>query len=241
MTGVRGHDDGGSAVPETFIEYAAERPDARATDWLRERSEPDWRAATEGGFVRELGAGELDDEVFRRYLVQDYAFVGELASLIGYAIGDAPTIAAKRRLTDFLGTITNEEDDYFERSFNALDVPADERRDPELTATTRALCDLLGRASREGGYAETLAVFVPAEWVYLTWAERVKEAPSEFYLAEWVDLHDNPEFASFVGWLREELDRELGETSTRRQCRIDRLFGRTVELEVAFFRTAYEG
>ena len=77
--------------------------------------------------------------------------------------------------------------------------------------------------------------------MYLTWAERVKEAPSEFYLAEWVDLHDNPEFASFVGWLREELDRELGETSTRRQCRIDRLFGRTVELEVAFFRTAYEG
>jgi thiaminase/transcriptional activator TenA len=237
--------DGRLAVPETFDAHAdaAGRPDVRATDWLRERAEPDWTAANDGRFVRELGSGAIDDEVFRRYLVQDYAFVGELASLIGYAIGDAPTIESKRRLTDFLRTLTSEEDDYFERSFDALGVPETDRSDPELTEVTRAFGDLLGRAAREGGYAESLAAFVPAEWVYLTWARNVEERrnPSKFYLAEWVELHASDEFASFVGWLRAELDREVNALSARRQRRIDRLFGRTVELEAAFFEVAYEG
>jgi thiaminase/transcriptional activator TenA len=245
MTGSREHENGGgndeeSAVPETFEAYAADRSDPRATDWLREQAEPDWTGATEGRFVRELDAGELDTDVFRRYLVQDYAFVEELASLIGYAIGDAPTMAAKGRLVDFLGTLTTEENDYFERSFDALDVPESDRSDPELTSSTRAFEDLLGRASQEGGYAESLAVFVPAEWMYLAWAGNVGETPSEFYLAEWIALHDNPEFASFVGWLREELDREFETASPRRQRRLDRLFQRTIELERKFFEAAYE-
>jgi thiaminase/transcriptional activator TenA len=235
-----GKSDSGPAVSRTFEEYAADRADPRATDWLRERSEPDWTAATDGRFGRELHTGEIDDAVFRRYLVQDYAFVEELASLIGYAIGDAPTTAAKHQLVEFLGTLTTEENDYFERSFDALDVPESDRSDPELTASTRAFEDLLGRASREGGYAESLAAFVPAEWVYLTWAEGIEESPSAFYLAEWIDIHDNSEFASFVGWLREELDREFEAASPRRQRRLDRLFRRTVELEREFFEAAYE-
>jgi thiaminase/transcriptional activator TenA len=229
-----------SAVPETFAAYAAERSEPRATDWLCERSEPEWSEATEGRFVRELGSGEIDDRVFRRYLVQDYAFVEALASLIGHAIGDAPTMVAKGRLVEFLGTLTTAENDYFERSFDALGVPEHERRDPELTASTRALEDLLGRASREGGYAESLAVFVPAEWVYHTWATGIEERPSESYLAEWIALHENPEFAAFVDWLRAELDREFAAASPRRQRRLDRLFRRTVELERAFFEAAYE-
>jgi thiaminase/transcriptional activator TenA len=240
MTGTLNSGDGEPSVPETFAAYAADRSDPRASDWLRERSEPDWSEATEGRFVRELCGGEISEAVFRRYLVQDYAFVESLASLIGYAIGDAPTMAAKGRLVEFLGTLTTEEDDYFERSFNALDVPAMDRNDPELTASTRAFEDLLGRASREGGYVESLAVFVPAEWVYLAWARNAEKTPSEFYLAEWIELHDNPEFVSFVGWLREELDRELEAASPRRQRRLDRLFRRTVELEREFFEAAYE-
>ncbi len=228
-------------VTESYEEYAATREDARFTDWLRERSEPDWTAATEHRFTRELGRGDLDDAVFRRYLVQDYAFVGDLVGAFGHAVGDAPSMAAKSRLVDFLGVLTADENDYFERSFEALGVPEETYADPETAPTTRAFLDLLGRAAREGGYAETLAVLVPAEWIYLEWASAVADAdPERFYLAEWIDLHANPEFESFVGWLREELDREGAAAASHRQRRLESLFCRTVELEVAFFEAAYE-
>jgi thiaminase/transcriptional activator TenA len=145
-------------------------------------------------------------------------------------------MAAKGRFADFLGTLTSEENDYFERSFAALDG------DPEATpnATTRAFVDLLERAGRQGGYAETLAVLVPAEWIYETWATGIGSRPGRFYLAEWVGLHANPAFVDFVAWLRSELDREGAAASPRRQRRLDRLFRRTVELERAFFEAAYE-
>ncbi|MFB6195754.1 MAG: TenA family protein [Haloplanus sp.] len=222
--------------PSDAFEAAA---DARFTDWLRDRAEPDWSAAVEHRFVRELAAGDVDDAVFRRYLVQDYAFVETLVGTFGHAVGEAPSMAAKGRLTDFLRTLTDEENDYFERSFEALDAAVDDA--PETTPTTRAFLDLLERAAREGGYTETLAVLVPAEWLYESWATAVEPPlPERFYLAEWVDLHANPEFVSFVDWLRTELDREGKAVSPRRQRRLDALFRRTVELERAFFEAAYD-
>lgn len=234
-------DTDAAGVPDTFEEYVRANETARFTDWLRERAEPGWSNATTHRFTRELGSDDIDDEVFRRYLVQDYAFVGTLVGVFGHAVGDAPTMEAKSRLIDFLGVLTADENDYFERSFEALGVPEAEYVDPDSTNTTRSFEDLLERAGREGGYAETLAVLLPVEWIYLEWATRVgDEVPSRFYLAEWIDLHANEEFGSFVTWLRDELDREGKAASPRRRRRIERLFRRTVTLEGDFFETAYE-
>ena len=227
-------------VPDSFEAYATDRSDARFTEWLRGRSEPDWTAAVEHRFVEELAAGTIDDAVFRRYLLEDYAFLDALVGTFGHAVGDAPDMHARSALVEFLAVLTDDEDDYFERSFEALDVAESTYADPEPTETTRAFEDLLGRAARDGGYAETLAVLVPAEWVYLTWAENHADAdPGAFYLREWIDLHANDGFRSFVGWLREELDREGAAASPRRRQRLERLFRRTVELEQAFFEMAY--
>lgn len=225
---------------ETFETYAAARTDARFTDWLRERSQPDWTNATEHRFVRELVDGTLDDAIFRRYLVQDYAFVGTLTSAFGYAVGQAPTMEAKGNLSDFLGILTDEEDNYFERSFDELDVPDNDRIDPSKADVTEAFEDLLIRAAVQGGYEETLAVLVPAEWIYLTWATAPSKPPETFYLREWIEIHNTPAFETFVEWLRRELDEYGPSLSEHRQRRIERLFCRTVALEVEFFDAAYE-
>lgn len=225
----------GSDVPASFDAYAAEKGEARFTDWLRARSEPDWTNATTHAFVEELGAGTLADDAFARYLVQDYAFVETLVSLVGYGVAQAPTMESKAELAAFLGAITTDEDDYFRRSFEALSVPESTWSDPETNATTAAFRDLLLRAGRGGGYAETLAVLVPAEWVYLEWATAVDAPPEPFYLAEWIELHATPGFESTVEWLRSELDQRGPALADARQERIERLFRRAVALEVAFF------
>ena len=217
----------------------AESDEPRFTEWLRARSEPAWTDATTHPFTCDLADASLDPERYADYLVQDYAFVEALAGLVGYAVGQAPTMRQKRRLVDFLETVTDEENDYFERSFEALGVAPAAYEQPPLADPTAAMRDLLGRAATTGGYAETLAVLLAVEWVYLAWAESV-DAPGEpFYYREWVSLHDNPEFAAFVSWLRDELD-SLGPTlAPSRQRRVASLFTRAVHLEVAFFDAAY--
>lgn len=217
------------------------RTDERFTERMRERTEPDWTAATEHRFTEELLDGSITDEAFRRYLVQDFAFVKTLASVVGHASGQAPTLDAKADLAAFLQVLASDETDYFQRSFDALGVSEYDRREPQLHPTTARFGDLLLRAALDGGYAETLAVLVPVEWIYLSWASRAGDhRPDRFYLAEWVDLHAGEGFESTVSFLREELDTAALALSRRREKRVARLFEQAVTLEVDFFDIAYE-
>lgn len=213
--------------------------DTRFTAWLRDQSEPAWTQATTHRFTDDLIDGTIEDRVFKRYLIQDYAFVQTLTSVVGYATAQAPTMDAKRSLTGFLETLTDDENDYFDRAFEALGVHAADQTTPDTAPVTDALEDLLLRASHEGDYEETLAVLVPAEWIYHTWASNATTTPEAFYHHEWITLHATPEFASFVRWLRDELDTYGPQLNARRQQRVARLFKRTVTLEVDFFEMAY--
>jgi thiaminase/transcriptional activator TenA len=210
---------------------------------LAARAQPAWSEAIDHPFTRELQDGTLDDAVYREYLLQDYAFLETLARVVGYAVAQAPDIDAQGTLAQFLAGVTGEENDYFERSFDALDVPASTWQDPEVTATTQAFTDSLLGVAGTGGYADVLAVFVPVEWIYLEWATRASDSaqtPDRWYLAEWIDLHANPEFETFVEWLRGQLDAVGEQLDDERRERVATRFERTVELEVAFFDAAYE-
>lgn len=215
--------------------------DGRFSDWLRAGAEPSWRQACEHRFTRTLADDSLEDEVFTRYLIQDYAFIETLVTVLGYAVAYAPGMAAKCRFAGFLAALTSEENDFFIRSFDALGVSEAERTELAMTATTRAFSELMLDAARSGAYEEVLAVIVPAEWIYLTWASAVADAtPQRFYLKEWIDLHTLAEFAEFVAWMRGQLDQVGAALTPERQAAVAQRFTRLVELEVAFFDAAYD-
>jgi len=213
---------------------------ARFTGQLREAAEPQWSAAVEHRFTHELAGGTLDQAVFRRYLVQDYAFIATLASLVGFAVGHAPTMGQKSRLTGFLSVLTGGENSYFLRSFEALDVAEAEWRGATAGPVARALGELFDEAVAAGGYAEILSVLLPVEWVYLTWATAASDArPDKFYFAQWITLHNDPDFRIFVEWLRSELDDAAAGLADARRAHVTALFKRAVALEVAFFEEPY--
>ena len=85
-------------------------------------------------------------------------------------------------------------------------------------------------------YAAALSVLVVAEWLYLDWASRAPQPlPNNFVHADWITLHDNPNFRGFVDFLRTELDR-VGPA----QADLCRDFScRAVGLELSFFEAAY--
>ena len=208
---------------------------------LRAAAEPAWSRAVGHRFTRELVDDTLPDAVYARYLIQDYAFLDVLARVLGLAVASAPGMPPKTKLAGFLAAVTSEENDYFLRSFAALGVSEVDWRRAEPNPVTRRFGEVMLGAAREG-YPEALAVLLPAEWIYLSWArEAGARRPARFYLAEWIHIHAIPEFAAFVAWLRAELD-GLGPTlPPDRQVRVTALFREIAELEVAFFDTAYDG
>ena len=78
-------------------------------------------------------------------------------------------------------------------------------------------------------------MFVVAEWLYLDGASRAPQPlPDNFVHAEWIALHDNPNFRGFVDFLRAQFDRIDPIDGS-----VPRLFRRAVALELSFFETAY--
>jgi len=221
----------------SFKDFLTGFPDARFTDWLAARAEPHWSAACTHPFTIAIGDGTMPRASYVRYLIEDYTFVTDLASTLGYLVAKAPTMQAKARLAGFVALLTSEENDYFLRAFEALDVAPETYETAAQGQVTGMFADLLLNASGEGSYAEGLVCLLCAEWCYLSWAQREAclPRPAPFYLAEWIELHANPGFVAFVSWLRDEMDRIGPELVLDAQEQVAWNFRRMSELETAFF------
>ncbi len=209
----------------------------RFTDTLRHQSEPRWTQSIEHRFVNELMAGTLDDAVMVNYLIQDHRFIDSFLTLLGAAIASADTFEARIRLGRFTGVISGEENTYFLRAFEALGVSEAQRLEAPDSVPTAGFKAIMQEAAATRSYAAALAVLNVAEGLYLDWALRApRELPPRFEHAEWITLHDNPDFQAFVAFLRAELDR-VG--PAHEQLSSD-FFLRAVALEQAFFDAAYD-
>ena len=208
----------------------------RFTETLRAASEPGWSHAVQHQFVQQLFAGAVPDGVMARYLIQDHRFLDSFLVLLGAAIASADTFAARLRFGRFIGMVSAEENTYFLRAFEALGVTEARRAADPDTRATIGFKAIMREAADTRNYAAALSVLVVAEWLYLNWASRAPQPlPNNFVHAEWITLHDNPDFRGFVDFLRAELDR-VGPAQAG-LCR-DFCY-RAVGFELSFFEAAY--
>src|SRR3954469_15121779 len=179
----------------------------RFTETMRAASEVGWSHAVQHRFVNELFAGAVPDAVMARYLIQDHRFLDNFLTLLGAALASADTFAAKLRFGRFIGTMSSDENTYFVRAFEALGVTEDRRAADPDTPPTAGFKAIMREAAQTRSYAAALSVLVVAEWLYLDWASRApRPLPGNFVHAEWIALHDSPDFRGFVDFLRSELD-----------------------------------
>lgn len=207
---------------------------------LRNSCAADWDAAVGHGFVDRLLDGSLPDSVLRHYLVQDYQFCDAFVALLGQAVASAPSLPSRLVFAGVLGAFASDENSYFQDCFEELAVPEAERNNPELTAATRDFDALMRRALDTRSYPDVVAVLLVAEWLYGDWAARAGEPaswPAAPKHAEWIRLHNNPEYNGWVAWLREEFDAvEPADPAIR--ARVEDTFKEAVRLERAFFDSA---
>lgn len=68
-----------------------------------------WPAYTEHAFVTQLGRGELPEDAFRHYLVQDYLFLIQFARAYALGVYKSPTLADMRMSLDGVKAILDVE------------------------------------------------------------------------------------------------------------------------------------
>jgi thiaminase/transcriptional activator TenA len=209
---------------------------------LRDLTGPTWDAAVGHRFVDEIWRGALDTDVLTTYLVQDHQFVDAFLALMGAAVATADRADARVVHARQLGVVAGPENDFFARALDTLDVPLADRTEPVLLEPTRGFIELMDTARRSADYPSCLAVLLVAEWLYLDWATRPEETPPEEPLqAEWIALHSGRAFTAWVDFLRAEFDRACTDLERAHRDRVQELFVRAADLELAFFDAAYQG
>ncbi|MEU7002263.1 TenA family protein [Nonomuraea sp. NPDC046570] len=217
-----------------FAQWRTTADDPVFSEWLRSSSEPDWTAVVTHPFATAICHGEAD---MRRYLAQDFQFVDTFTALLGAAVACADSFEARVPIARFLGlTVTDTERGYFHRALAALGEDLVPKTLEPVTVDFRALMDEARTGRR---YPLIIAVLCVAEWSYLGWASRAEEPlPADFVHREWIDLHDGPDFRSWVNFLRGELDRLGPDLPDQEQQQVLDIFQRTTHLERRFFDMA---
>jgi len=201
----------------------------------------EWDAVTRHRFTDDLAAGSIERDVLKRYLVQDHRFLDAFVVLLATAVAKVRSLDDRVPGCQFLALITGKENTYFERSFEALGISAEDRAQTPNRPCTEQFIELMRGMSSEGTLGEILSVLVVCEWTYMSWGERVveKTVRDDFFCYEWVDLHSGAYFQGVVEYLRKLLDGEgvLMDDAQREKCRA--AFSRTLRLEKAFFDDCY--
>ena len=211
----------------------------RLSDLLLAENRRSWDAMQAHRFVQAVERDALPPDVFKAYLVYEGDFV-EIAILIfGHMLVKAPDLAERRWLAGVLQALASEQVGYFERTYAALGItPADRAR--ALPPAVLAFRNGMLAIARDGGYLDGVVIMMAAEWLYATWCSRAATASlSNPELQRWVDMHAEPAFLAQAEWLRRQVDesRDLGPETLRHLCG---LFGRALDLEIAFHSAPFE-
>ncbi len=211
----------------------------RFSDDIRAANVVVWDAMQAHRFVREIEADQLSLEDFKAYLIYECDFVETAMLIFGHMLVKAPGLPERRWLAGVLQALAVDQIGYFERTFEALGItPADRAR--PMPETVLAFRNGMLAIAQDGSYLEGVVIMLAAEWMYATWCSRAaRSAITNPELKGWVGLHAAPEFLAQAEWLRVQVDAAGGQGAEARQ-RLSAIFGRALELEIAFHDAPFE-
>ncbi|TGZ83786.1 phosphomethylpyrimidine kinase [Ascodesmis nigricans] len=214
-----------------FIDYLIGHPTIQAN----------WDAYTRHEFVQQLGAGTLDLEVFKFYLIQDYLFLIQFAranALAAYKSHDMSTIAESAA---FVGHIQIEMQLHlnycstFGISKSQIESAAESSA---CTAYTRYVLDI-------GNSMDFLALQVamaPCAVGYAVIARQLRDDPTtkregNVYW-KWIENYTSEEYVGSVDAMRGMIERAVEGMGSGQVERLEEIFLKATRLEEAFWEDA---
>jgi thiaminase/transcriptional activator TenA len=208
---------------------------------LRERGRPAWAAAISHPMVRQIGAGTLPHEVFRRYFAQNILYLEDYARSIGLIIGKAPDRDAVDLLSRFL------------RQIVSVEIPSNIAFLDRVGGSSAALAPMttmlpvtygytrhLLYTAAQGTCAEGLTAVLPCQWSYAELAgPLVASLPAEPVHADWVSMFGSASYAALVAETTGLLDRLADRGDAAAIARLGWIFDTSTRYEVQFWDMAY--
>jgi thiaminase (transcriptional activator TenA) len=187
--------------------------------------------------VRGIADGSLDEERFRRWLVQDYLFLLDYVRLFALAAARAPDTDALGRMVDLAHATFHDELSLhrtYAAEFGLTEADLDGAGKSRICA---AYTDFLLRTAATGDFADILAALLPCMWGYSELGQAMAKAgmPAEPRYRRWVETYADPGFAELAGWCAGLLDRAAAGLPEARLRQLEATFTTSLDHELAFW------
>ncbi len=197
--------------------------------WQRNRDLAD--ACLAHPFVRGIASGALARRRFQIYVAQDAYFLDAFARAYALALARCPDREGLAVFVDLLVGVFDElrlHRGYAERWQISLA--------PEPLASTSAYCDFLLRTASLEPVGHTIAAMTPCMRLYaFLGQELAAKLDPETPYREWVETYASADTEALASRLEGLLERYGGDPE-----RLGWLYRRAMELELAFFQSAWE-
>ncbi len=204
---------------------------------------PLWEAQLEHPFVRGIGDGTLEEERFRRWVLQDYLYLKEFARIFAWAVAKTDRLESMGWYATVLDMTLNTEMALHRSYAERFGISQEELEAEEMWPTTRAYTDFLVRTAADGSMADLLAALLPCAWGYIVIGKALAEGdrPSDARYADWIDQYASEEFEEAGTWLRGELDRVAGSPDEATVRRLEKIFLLSSRYELRFWDMCWNG
>jgi Putative transcription activator len=210
---------------------------------LKEASKGAWEDCYRHPFVQELGAGTLDREAFRFYLVQDYVYLIEYARV--FAAG-ALKASGERLMTHFAAmqhAILHMEMDLHRAYMASYGISPEEAGNAAPSLFNKAYTSNMLAVAQTGGAAEILAVVLPCAWSYYDYGTRLRADYADRLegnpYRSWIEMYAGDEYRESIQWLFDALEDACEGASESGRNSLSEIFETSVRFEYLFWDMAY--
>lgn len=204
-----------------------------------------WAQYNRQPFVLGIRNGDLPQEKFRYYILQDYLYLTDYARCFAIGAAKAESLETARLFSRYIETLTAGEMDIHRGYMGRLGITAE-----ELSGTSAALDNLsytsyMLRIAYEGGEAEILTAILSCAYSYEVIAKNILSdnpaAASHPFYGEWVQGYASEDYARKNAELIQMLDRLTASHTERQLRRLQDIFTICSRYEAAFWEMAWNG
>lgn len=213
------------------------------SDELQAAARPIWDAQLEHPFVRGIGDGSLNEDLFKNWVLQDYRYLKEFARIFAWAVAKADRLESMMWYAGVLDLTLNTEMELHRQYAARFGLTPDDLEAAPMWPTTRAYTDFLVRTAADGEMADLVAALLPCAWGYVYVAQHLARAsgPRDPRYADWIAQYASDEFAEAAEWLRAEMNRLAEGTTAARRQRLKETFLLSSRYEWQFWQMCWEG
>jgi thiaminase (transcriptional activator TenA) len=209
---------------------------------LVEKLQPIWRQNHSHSFVQELGAGTLDQEKFRFYMIQDYLYLIDYSKMFALGAVKATELEDMMVFSDVLQATVHGEMDLHRQYAARFGISEKELENAEPSPITLAYTHYMLHSGQNGTLAELVAALLPCAWSYWEIGKELAEIPGakdhELY-GDWVRMYSSEEFGQSAKWCIDLLDKLSDGKPESELVQLEKIFLNTTRFEYMFWDMAY--